>query len=511
MSSGNAALSFLALTALLIAGCSSYVQRTAEACPPLPPPPPCAAQPVTTPPVFQAPWFAEVVQGLHQANLEEFPAPAGARVGSSFQSVTDAPGEQLITLINHRIGIGDADVALVKGNDTVALPFSQPVWWDGHPTRASNAIIYASERPGGAGGTDLWFVIDSLGQYTEPMLLDGTNTPCDEISPFFDASQNMLYWSTAGGPTLGGYDIVRAPLVRSGLALRVGAVTNLGAPVNSAMDDIFPVMKSSLHFASNRREGTDFDVYRLVQTPTSLQTPPRQPQVPPQPSPKQPTDSATISGSAINLETKQPLANAEITARNNVSNVVINSTLTDTDGEWSLRVPVNTPVEVLAQHSDLFFDKQIITVPAAAKNTTVQIPTPLALPPTYNLRVNFPTAIFDAPYQNTLDSNGTETNQTWQGALDELAENVRLSGTRLKRLVLIGHTDDVGTDASNLKLGRQRVSFIMENLVERGVPQSILDGRTAGESLLPVRRQGETIDQWRKRSRRVELVKVLER
>jgi outer membrane protein OmpA-like peptidoglycan-associated protein len=80
----------------------------------------------------------------------------------------------------------------------------------------------------------------------------------------------------------------------------------------------------------------------------------------------------------------------------------------------------------------------------------------------------------------------------------------------LRRLVLVGHTDDVGTDASNTKLGRQRVEFIIDELERRGVERSLMEGRSAGEQLLPTRRTGESEDTWRKRARRVELVKVLQ-
>jgi outer membrane protein OmpA-like peptidoglycan-associated protein len=168
-------------------------------------------------------------------------------------------------------------------------------------------------------------------------------------------------------------------------------------------------------------------------------------------------------------------------------------------------VPAGKPVDIQAQTPEMFFDKVRVAVPDSGS-----ISQPLALPITFVLRVNFPTAIFDAPYEHTLDSNGMETVHTWQGDLDALAANVKISGPRLKRLVLIGHTDDVDTDENNLVLGRNRVNFIIDQLVARGVDRSLLEGRSAGESLLPGRRKDESLIMWRKRARRVELVKVME-
>jgi outer membrane protein OmpA-like peptidoglycan-associated protein len=72
----------------------------------------------------------------------------------------------------------------------------------------------------------------------------------------------------------------------------------------------------------------------------------------------------------------------------------------------------------------------------------------------------------------------------------------------------VGHTDDVDTDESNQILGKQRVDFVIDKLVERGVPRNILEGRGEGEQQLLERRKGEPLDTWRKRCRRVELMKV---
>jgi outer membrane protein OmpA-like peptidoglycan-associated protein len=59
-----------------------------------------------------------------------------------------------------------------------------------------------------------------------------------------------------------------------------------------------------------------------------------------------------------------------------------------------------------------------------------------------------------------------------------------------------------------MKLGKQRVDFVIDQLVQRGVPRALLEGRSAGERLKPTKRPNESQDLWRKRSRRVELVKV---
>ena len=320
----------------------------------------------------------------------------------------------------------------------------------------------------------------------------------------------MIVFASAGHATVGGYDLFSARIIRNGTDLKLDTPQNLGTPVNTPYDELFPVWvdAQTLYYASDqpKRKGADrkdFDLYVL--TSRTLYDP-----VKPAPLKPLPIERATVTGRVVNNETQEPVPDADVTARDAESRNVVASTKTDTAGVYNLNVPVNTPIDVTAQAPDLFYDDVRLVIPDSAANDTVRLEEPLKLPITYVLRVNFPTAIYDNPYDRTLDSNGRETSQRWTEALDLLARNVQLSAGRLRRLVLIGHTDDVDTDESNMILGRNRVNFIMDELVARGIDRDLMEGRSAGETLLPERRQGEPIDLWRKRARRVELVKVLQ-
>ena len=56
-------------------------------------------------------------------------------------------------------------------------------------------IYFASDRPGGAGGMDIWYFMRTQnGEIKGPMPLKGpVNTIGDEITPFFDDSAKTLY------------------------------------------------------------------------------------------------------------------------------------------------------------------------------------------------------------------------------------------------------------------------------------------------------------------------------
>lgn len=562
-------LLFLILIALLAMSCGQPIYvRSAAACPLPPPPPEC--RPTTfgittydttsTTARGASYWAIDNVVGA-DTEFEEFgllmprkhitllvsgsdAGSAGYRgmtlraVDTVAQRSLDASRGSDVSFISTQIRagsiMGDASLMQSMANEdgihgSLALdaPWNLPVYWDGHATTSPNGewMVFSSDRPGTLGGTDLWCVRMRNGAFGQPRWCGSViNTPCDELSPQFTPDGTALLFSSAGHSTVGGYDLFRVNFRVADDSLVFTTVENLGKPINTTFDEVFPVQADSttLYYGSNQqREGAphrrDFDVYVLHrihngQPPTTklpLAETPEPPVIPP-PLPVLPAERATITGVVINEQTQQPVPDAEVTAREPGTKAVISSTRTDSAGRYTLDVPVDVPVDVSASSSDLFYDAYQVKIPKEQQNDTIVREAPLSLPITYMLRVNFPTSMFDTPYENTLDSNGLETTQSWSSALDELALNVKGSMGRLKRLVLIGHTDDVDSDASNMKLGKQRVEFIMKKLTERGIPQDLMEGRSAGERLKPNRRPGESLDLWRKRCRRVELVKVLQ-
>lgn len=138
---------------------------------------------------------------------------------------------------------------------------------------------------------------------------------------------------------------------------------------------------------------------------------------------------------------------------------------------------------------------------------SVSIRHDMEVPPDLTLRINFPTNVYSNPYKYAIDSSGIETNQTWEEAVNLLANNIKHS-KNISKLILIGHTDDVGAEDFNYKLGLNRVNFIINGLVARGVQRELLEGKSSGETELLKQLPDETMQMWRKRCRRVELQKI---
>lgn len=107
-----------------------------------------------------------------------------------------------------------------------------------HPTFADHdrreVIYFASDRPGGRGGMDIWFSTVTNGRISRPRNAGPKlNTSADEVTPFYNAKEEMLYFSSNGQVNIGGLDVFKA----DGRERSWKTPLNVGFPVNSNVDD----------------------------------------------------------------------------------------------------------------------------------------------------------------------------------------------------------------------------------------------------------------------------------
>lgn len=145
------------------------------------------------------------------------------------------------------------------------LPFNSDEYSVGHPTlsRDDQFLYFASDMPGGYGGTDIYVSRYQNGRWSRPVNLGETfNTKGNELFPFVDDAGN-IYFSSDGRKGLGALDIFFAKLTNG---VTAQTVEHLDAPINSNQDDfgfITDANRQGGYFSSNRREGND-DIYRFV-------------------------------------------------------------------------------------------------------------------------------------------------------------------------------------------------------------------------------------------------------
>ena len=146
------------------------------------------------------------------------------------------------------------------------LIFNSDDYSNGHPALSPDEklLFFASDMPGGFGGTDIYVSrYDGTNWGGPENLGKNINTKGNEMFPFVDDKGN-LYFSSDGHAGLGDLDIFFSQLDGS---TAKGRVINLGSPINSSKDD-FGILTDGIrkagYFSSNRkRGGDDDDIYKF--------------------------------------------------------------------------------------------------------------------------------------------------------------------------------------------------------------------------------------------------------
>lgn len=145
------------------------------------------------------------------------------------------------------------------------LPFNSNDYSVGHPalSKDDQLLFFASDMPGGLGGTDLYVARFVNGKWSKPVNLGKQiNTKGNELFPYVDEKGN-LYFASDGRRGLGGLDIYYASLVDGS---PTGTIEHLDAPINSAQDDFGLITDSNRKagYLSTNRQGGNDDIFRFV-------------------------------------------------------------------------------------------------------------------------------------------------------------------------------------------------------------------------------------------------------
>jgi hypothetical protein len=134
----------------------------------------------------------------------------------------------------------------------------------------NNTIFFSSDRPGGYGGKDIYFMKKlSNGKWGTPFNLGPIiNTPYNEDAPFVHPLNNILFFSSEGHKNMGGFDIFKSNFSEDG---NFTEPENLGSPINTSDDDIFFVLnkEGTTGYFSSEREGGfgSQDIYKATFVP----------------------------------------------------------------------------------------------------------------------------------------------------------------------------------------------------------------------------------------------------
>jgi tetratricopeptide (TPR) repeat protein len=130
----------------------------------------------------------------------------------------------------------------------------------------NSLLIFASDRPGGYGGLDIYMCKRTKdNKWSTPENLGPTiNSIANEDAPFISIDDRRLFFTSDGDRSIGGYDIFVADLKDNG---SWSVPRNLGYPINSVDDDLFytTTIDGSRGYLTSRRNGGygETDVYEI--------------------------------------------------------------------------------------------------------------------------------------------------------------------------------------------------------------------------------------------------------
>lgn len=341
-------------------------------------------------------------------------------------------------------------VEVVIGEDTVS-DFIHPFI-----TENGSRLYFASNREGGYGDLDIWYADGSGNTFGVPVNVNWEktdseediekrmaepnhgqwiNTEYKEAYPFL-REDTLLYFSSTGHGSLGGYDIFKSTL-RDG---RFTEIENLGYPLNSNADDFgicFLSGKNKGLFSSNRGGGRGSDDIYSFYFPDIL---------------------FTISGTVTSETTLQPIPEAEVTLVG--SDGMLISTQTNRKGYYefnSAQVNENTTYKMLVEKKNyLGAEGSETTVGLIASEDFIH---DFVLSPVPRGPVVLPEILYDLgkwdlkeQYQDSL-----------MGLIVLLEKNPRLV------IELASHTDSRPIAMTNDSLSQYRAQAVVDYLIKRGI------------------------------------------
>ena len=333
-------------------------------------------------------------------------------------------------------------------------------------------LYFASNRPGGLGGTDIWVSVKQKdGTWSNPSNLGAPiNTDKDEESPFISNDGNRLFFSSTGHIGFGGQDIFMSSFDKY---RGWSNAFNLGPKINSPFEDLGFVLTAdglSGYFASDRPDGFGgMDIYKV-----NLQSQLR-------------GDLITyVYGSIKDSLTGKPVTGT-------INSTTFPLVQVDNQGRFFLCVPANTSLPLVITHPGYHSQTIIKNIPEW--NNRKFYPLKILLVP---IQVPLPEIVKPEPIDTAppLSSNRFKELKRYYHSLYfqfdsdilEMGEKEKLEGyiagipsKFIQRVEINGYADDVGDFKYNLDLSEKRAKIVSLLLLEKGVEISRISMKGHGE------------------------------
>jgi outer membrane protein OmpA-like peptidoglycan-associated protein/tetratricopeptide (TPR) repeat protein len=355
------------------------------------------------------------------------------------------------------------------------------------------------------GGKDIFYSrMNRRGKWDTPKNIGNTiNTKYDEDYVNISPDGKVLYFSSKGHNSMGGYDIFRTEIDANGSWSKP---VNVGVPINSPDDDLcyrpLPGEKKA-YFSAYRNDGLGgLDIYQVIylgaekqpifrideQTVAYFYKPISD--IFARISGEMKIDTTYILKGLVTDAAKNTPVMAKINLIDTEKSQTIASTLSDSTGAYQIRISQlkNYGMEINAK--DYMFYLDIVSIPA--KVSTREI--------IRNFKLNKIKAGAKIVLKNIYFETGkavltAESFPELDKIVSFLQENNDL------KIEISGHTDNVGGAAYNIKLSGARAQAVVDYIISKGIPreQMVSKGYGPNQPISP-----NTTAKGRKLNRRVE-------
>jgi OOP family OmpA-OmpF porin len=324
-------------------------------------------------------------------------------------------------------------------------------------------LLFASNRPGGEGGFDLWLTTLAGGQ---PVNLGKTiNTAADEEAAYYHAGSGSLVFSSNGRIGMGGFDFFQS----KGVPGNWSTAVNMGYPVNSVKDDLYFISKSKgnnileeVLLSSDRASACCLQLFSI----------------------KKKTVQKQVSGKVISCVTNEVIEGATVTITDIKTGTVITKT-TGANGLYSFTVDEYSSMKAEAVAAG--YEKTGLVVGASGEETALTLEYPAIClaktkecPPAAAVPEAGAIVVIDNVY---FGFNKADLKPESYPALDKLVS--MLNENPGMTIEIRGHTDNKGDNFYNEQLSQRRSQACVDYLVSKGIIKERLSANGYG-SRLPV-------------------------
>jgi outer membrane protein OmpA-like peptidoglycan-associated protein len=342
-------------------------------------------------------------------------------------------------------------------------------------------LILSIERKDTYGQKDLYVsFLKKDKTWTAPQNMGSViNTYADEVTPFLAADGKTLYFSTNGQPGYGSSDIYMSRRIRDSWT-KWSLPLNLGPQVNTKDWDAYYTIPASgdyayLVSAENSMGGAD--IFRMKVAESA-----------------KPEPVVIIHGKVLDKNTKQPLAATidyhELATGKEVGIARSNPS----DGSYKIILPYGTAYGFLAEKVNFLSESDNIDLTTVKEY--IEIERDLYLSPIeIGKSITLQNVFFVRSKAELLPDSYFELDRL----VKVLSDNPQL------KIEILGHTDNVGDPALNLKLSEDRVTTIKKYLISKNISEKRLSGKGYGGTK-PI--ASNATEETRKLNRRVEFTIV---